>query len=172
MKYKLLYLVLITTVLIGCQLTGSKTFTSDEAGFSISFPGSPTQDAQNVNTPVGAIIMHTFMIEKSDSAYMVAYSDYPESLANQTPPDVILSGARDGAVANVQGRLVSEIFISLQGHLGREILIEAPAAEAFARVRIYLAGNRMYQIMALTSTQQESLADEITSYLNSFVILE
>jgi len=172
MKNKLLYLVLVATVLVGCQLSNSKTFTSDEAGFSISFPGSPTQDAQNVNTPIGAITMHTFMIEKSDVAYMVAYSDYPESLVNQTPPDVILSGARDGAVANIQGRLVNEIFISLQGHLGREIIIEAPAAEAFARVRIYLVENRMYQIMALTSTQQESLTDEITNYLNSFVIME
>ena len=126
MKKNFLYLILVATILVGCQLTSSKTYTSDEGGFSVSFPGSPAQDAQNVNTPVGAIVMHTFLIEKSDYAYMVAYSDYPESLVSQTPADAILSGARDGAVANVQGRLVSETFISLQGYLGREMLIEAP----------------------------------------------
>jgi hypothetical protein len=172
MKNRALYLVIVAVTLMGCGLSSWKTFTSDEGSFSVSFPGSPQQDVQNVNTAVGAIAMYTFMVEKSDSAYMVAYSDYPPSLVNETPPDVILSGARDGAVANVQGRLLNEVFISLQGHMGREITVETAGAEAFARVRIYLVGNRMYQIMALTSTEDASKDEDITNYLNSFFVLE
>jgi hypothetical protein len=172
MKTKFLVLALVTILLVGCGSTSWKTFTSDEGGFSVSLPGTPTQDSQAVNTAIGNIMMYTFMIELSESAYMVAYSDYPDSLVNQTPADILLSGARDGAVGNVQGRLVNETYLSLQGHPGRELLIETAGAEAFARVRIFLVGNRMYQVMALTTSQSDSQTEEITNYLNSFHLVE
>ncbi len=118
MKPKLLVLLVLAILLIGCQRSTWEEFSSSEGAFSILMPGAPTEHTNTVNTAVGPIDAYFFLLEQKDIAYMVGYSDYPDTVVQKTNPDAILEGARNGAVANVQGKLLKELIISLNGYPG------------------------------------------------------
>ena len=144
-------------------------FTPAQGGFTISMPDKPKADVLSTNTAVGVIDLNIFLIEMDDSAYIVSYADYPESLVRNNNTDVMLDGARDGAVANVDGKLLAERRITLQGYPGRELLVEAQSkgVQGLVRARVYLVGRRLYQMLVAGSEAQFSESDaEI--FLNSF----
>ncbi|MDI6790005.1 MAG: hypothetical protein QME44_04875 [Thermodesulfobacteriota bacterium] len=61
-----------------------------------------------------------------------------------------MDGSRNGAVSNVNGKLIMELKISLDGNPGREIVIDAKAGNGQDVTVIacaYLVGNRMYQVL-------------------------
>ena len=65
--------------------------------------------------------MVMYMAGSSKAGCAVAYADYPAQLINSTDPQKILDGARNGAVTNVKGRLVSETSIDFHGLPAREV---------------------------------------------------
>ncbi len=144
-------------------------FTSGAGGFTISMPDEQKSDVLPMNTPVGVIDLHLFTVDLDDSAYIVGYSDYPESLVRNSSADVMLDGARDGAVANVGGKLLNERRLTLQGYPGRELWIEAEAGgqPGLVQARIYLVGRRLYQVLVAGSTTQFSESDA-EFFLDSF----
>jgi hypothetical protein len=154
--------------------TGSQEFTSDEGGFSIMSPLPMEEASQTVDTELGSIEIHTFMVEQSDRAYMVGYSDYPQDYIDQSDPEIILDGARDGAVGNVNGKLASEIKLLLEDQYpGREIVITAMLDqdhEGTIKSHMYLVGNRLYQVMVIAASGEMSV-QEMDDFINSFKLL-
>jgi hypothetical protein len=128
-------------------------FTSAEGRLSVEFPGSPSTQTISAPTAIGAITAHCFTMEFSDGSFAVAYSDFPSELVQRADVNKMLDGARDGAVANVKGRLVEQSKTSLRNAPGREFLIQINDS-AYCRTRIYLAGNRLYQIQVLGNKDQ------------------
>lgn len=136
-------------------------------------PYTLKETTQTLNTQAGKIDIHIFASEQGGQSLMVLYSDYPANLVKASDPEKIYDGGRDGAVANVKGQLVSESRIWLYGSPGREILIKTKASngqDATVRDRIYLVGNRLYQVMAVVPSEKEN-SSEITSFLDSFKLL-
>jgi hypothetical protein len=147
-------------------------FASRTGGFYIVMPGSPDSEVHDVFTAVGVLELHTFFVQVRDSAYMVGYSDYPKFLVDSAVVDEMLDGARDGAVANVDGRLVWERRIRLQGYPGRELWIEADVdgESGLAHARLYLVGTRLYQILVAGPTHEYSQSNA-EKFLNSFLVV-
>jgi len=148
-----------------------KEFFSNEGSFSILMPGVPTEQTKRLNTKAGAIDMHLFILEQKNVAYFVSHIDYQEELLQQRNDDEILDGARNGAVKNVQGKLLSEVPISLDNYPGREIRIETSDGKHTIQTRIYLVKNRLYQVMIVTP-KENSFSKDVTKFLDSFKLLE
>lgn len=155
--------------LIGCQQTTWEKFSSSEGAFSALMPGTPTQQVRTAKTSSGLVDAYMFLVERRDVAYVVAYSDYPNPMIQAGTPKLILDGARDGAVANVQGKLVRESVISLDGHQGRELQIESPGGKVTVTARLFLVDRRLYQVMVLMHNDKAS-SEDVNKFLDSFRI--
>ena len=165
---------LILGVLLCAACQGNQTayeeFSSETGNFSIDTPGTLEETQQSVETPVGPINIHTFTAESNESAYVVAYSDYPNEIVEQTDPEMLLDSSRDGAVSNLGGTLVEEETIELEGNPGRSLIIDTAAGTEEAATinsRIFLVDNRLYQILVVVPEAVEGEIDSET-FLDSF----
>lgn len=146
------------------------TFSSEEGRFTIAEPAPFQEMQQSVETPVGPVEIYTFTAETDQSAYVVAFSDYPPQMVAQSEPEMLLDSSRDGAVNNLGGTLVSEEKIELAGNPGRSLTISADTGtneSAIINSHIYLVDNRLYQILVVSPENQQSKTAPKT-FLESF----
>jgi len=97
-------------------------------GYRIELPKAWTLDSKDVPTDVGLIKMQMATVDGGSTVYMSIYSDFPQSHIDRTPADLLLDNARNGAVKNVKGTLLSEQKFKLGGHPGRHIVVDTPSA--------------------------------------------
>jgi hypothetical protein len=166
---------MVAMVLISaCSSNTKQELKSDSGKFSITAPGELKEELQSVDTDVGKIDIHMYTLEKSGRAYVVGYSDYPQEMINQTDPQKLLDGGRDGAMKNVSGKLIKEKKITLKENPGRELVLDGTSAsgqEATIMARLFLVGNRLYQVMVVTPKGADS-SSETSDFLGSFKLLE
>jgi hypothetical protein len=125
------------------QDESTATFTSKEGAFSVILPGTPKEKSEAVTSNDGPTTLHTFIVERNEGQnfFLVGYSDY------QTKLDAAgsLAGVINGQVESLKGKITSDKTVTLNGHPGRSVTIEAEGILFFSTV--YVAGNRLYQIM-------------------------
>lgn len=171
-KSKFSILVFIVVLFFGCGKASEETlieYTSDEGRFSVSMPGKPGKQTQNISTAVGSIAMHMFMVEKKNIAYMVAYSDYPNEVIEESNPEEFLDAAKKGAMQNIGGKITKEEHIAFGEDPGRELNFSAKGGKGKGRVVIVLSGNRLYQVLAIGLNVQ--YPDQIVKkFIDSFEI--
>ena len=175
MKHTVANILLIGMLAIaGCNASSVKLapFASEAGKFSISAPTDLEESQQSVQTPVGPIDIHTFTAETKESAFVVAYSDYPAAIVTESDPQMLLDSSRDGAISNLRGTLVQEEKIELESHPGRSLLINATTETgepAVIDARIYLVNNRLYQILVVTP-EKDTDPIKAAEFLNSFTL--
>jgi hypothetical protein len=160
---------LVVACVAGCQQQDDvswREFSSAEGRFTAKFPGTPTEETHSVSTPIGDIAFHVFGKETRQGAFAVAYSDFPLSLVQNADVSRMLDGGRDGAVANVKGRLEKESKIKQNGAPGRELLIYIKDT-VYCRCQVFLARNRLYQVHVL-GTKEQVQSQEATKFFNLF----
>jgi len=148
------------------QTHTNEKYTSKEGGFAVKIPGDPKLKSQNVDSQSGPTVLYTFTLEESDgkSFYLVGYSDYPTKLDEATS----LEGVISSQVASMKGTITSDKKITLNGHPGRSVTIEADETVFYSS--IYIAGNRLYQVM-YGMTKGDKLPEVGRKFLSSFEIL-
>ena len=106
---------------------------------------------------------------------MVMYADYPPHLIHAGNRDGGLDGACQGMVSEAQLVTLSKVPITLNGHPGREVTFDSqpgrPGGKVVGRARLYLVGNRLYQVLIAGPDGRVS-PETIDSYLNSFALLD
>jgi len=153
------------------DMAGWIEFTSSEGGFAVSTPSKISDTAVALDSDVGPIVMHTFMAKKGNFIYGVSYADYPEGLFENTGVTEILDGASSGAVEKINGTLISEEKINIGDHPGRDIKVASADKKLVMHMRIYLVGNRLFQVSAgYLASDAES--PDILRFLKSFRLLE
>lgn len=138
-------------------------FTSREGGFSVLMPGTPMYKTRVLDTNVGQIIAHYFMLESQDGTYMVMYNDFP-----MQPSDshAMLSAVRNG---NAQGgKLIAERDISVDGYPGK--LVQVEKGEYTVINAIFLVDQRLYQVM-FSRPKTEALPAEAAEFFRSFKLI-
>ena len=143
-----------------------KPYSSDECRCSALVPGTPQLRNQPMRTNLGNLDAKMVTLEVPDAFYAIAFVDYPKDKLGKTAPDKLLDGARDGAVANVKGKLASEAKVTMNGFPGRELRIEAPGDLVLA-ARIYMVQERLYQSLVVMPKPREAAADA-KKFLDSF----
>jgi hypothetical protein len=163
-------LALLVPSLAACGSSTSSSqppseFKSETGGFSIATPYSLKETTQSVDTAAGKVETHMFRAEQGQEAWVVAYSELPVEIVQASDPRGMLEASRDGAVANINGELVSDAPISLNEYPGREFTASAQGLSL--RARMFLVENRLYQIMAVVPKDKEN-SKEIDDFLQSF----
>src|SRR5690349_7628329 len=88
-------------------------FRPEGIGYSVEMPGQWVLSSQDVATAIGPIKAYMASVNTPTRAYLSMYSIYPADAIRGRPVDAVLDGGRDGAVANVKGKLRSEQKITI-----------------------------------------------------------
>lgn len=144
-------------------------FTSDEGNFKIAFPGEPTFKTEVVPTELGDIEMKAFTYEYGqDAAYMVAYSDYPVEAVEAGDKNLMLQGAKEGVIGNMEASIEEEKDIEIDGNPG--VYFKAKSKNFATVYKIFLVRNRLYQIGIIKAGTYPADSD-IKSFLDSFELI-
>jgi hypothetical protein len=110
-----------------------KEFKSDAGHFSVSLPGTPTKRDNTLDTPLGPLTSHSFILQTDQAAYYISYSGFPK-VGPMTTQDLkeMLDSSRDRVIAD-GAHLISEADVSLGGTTGRELLVEKNGMILLAR---------------------------------------
>ncbi len=143
--------------------------TSKEGKFTVLLPKNTETQTSSVSTAVGEIQLVMVSATLREGWYAAAYADYPAEAVKGANPGKLLDGARDGAVSKVNGKLMKETKITLgqAKHPGRELLIRAQDGKIYARVRMYLVDNRLYQVI-VAGSETEVKSKSANSVFDSF----
>ena len=137
-----------------------KEFSSTAGGFAIQFPGSPRQSTQ----PAGQFTLNLIQLT-SAFEYSVMYADYPE-WANDGDPALarkILDSGLEGAVAEVQSKLLEVKEVSIGNHPGRQYVERMPSGQIL-RGKTFLVGHRLYQLAITTPQEDGAVPDAVKFY--------
>jgi hypothetical protein len=132
----------------------------------ISFPGKPIlEETPTKSITGGSFTSHALKVKPvATVAYGCTWFDDP-SLTGMSADDR-LNQARDNGIRGVQGTLVSEKRISVQGHPARDIQATARGNAAFDN-RIILVGSRLYTLMVVDVTGRHD-TQNVERFFNSF----
>jgi len=134
--------------------TGWKTVRPEGGAFTCEMPGEPKRTSQKLSTPVGMIDVVAYSLDVPTGAYVVSATPIPRN-APALSTQQRLDGARDGAVKNVNGTLVSEKQIKLDNHQGRELVVKGPQG-VYIHQRMFMVGNQLVQAVAVSQSKAES----------------
>ena len=151
-------------------------YKAEDLAFIAYYPQEPKRTVQKVSTAVGELDMHMIMHAPTsgddNAVYSVIRSDYPEEQFEDADAEynaTVLDGAVNGAVTNVQGKLVFDNKVKFNGYPGRSIKIEITGG--FIYINAYLVENSMFitQVICLTANDKNKSIDR---FLNSFEIIK
>lgn len=157
--------LVLVAALAGCSR--DETVVSQEGGFRATFPAKTQTTSMPVKSGEVSVTMNMVAAEKNGASFVVSYVDYPAGTLGQKSLDQAFQDIIDGTVGNVQGALRSAEPISLGGAAGRAVVIDVPAQNVAMHERIFLVGDRLYQVMYGGPKGTES-AKEATAFLDSF----
>ncbi|HKC68833.1 MAG TPA: hypothetical protein VKG26_11430 [Bacteroidia bacterium] len=148
-------------------------------GFKIEFPVKPAEQTKVINSELGELNMNMFLYDASKAkddnlVYLASYTEYPKDAVDSDNKEVqkkMLRSGIDGAVNNVQGKLLSEKIITLDGFEGIEARIDFKNGMAIIKMRMYLVHNKMYILETITETSKES-NKSVSKFLDSFKLFK
>ena len=171
-------LLLLALWMAGCSPAPKpkpKEFRSEAGRFSVMTPVALTERTLSVDTAAaGKSTYYVFQGKQGDKEYAVSYGDIPEGIVQKSDLQTLLDGARNGMVSNINGKLIFETKIALEGNPGRQLVIDVMGKngqEMTVKARIFLVGNRLYQIMWVAPKGKASILD-LDAFLQSFRLLK
>jgi len=146
-----------------------KEFTSKEGRFKVLMPDTPKQRENETESDFGKATLIMETVEHAGGMFGANYCDYPADI-KKLSADRVLDSSRDGCVANLDGKLLSDKKIKLGGHPGRDIQVEVDGKHIF-RARVYLVEQRLYQVVVFGPKDLATSKDAL-KFLDSFELVE
>lgn len=153
-----------------------KTFSPEGAKFSVSMPGTPERNRGYGKNESGTLETNVYTYVLPDGGfYTVVDAALPQNFDAKQGTAVALDSACDQVAGSADARLVSKEKVFLGRHEGRQIEAEVPesavAGGGIMRGRIYLAGSRLYEVVAVVPKAAAS-SPSIARFLDSFEVKE
>lgn len=147
-----------------------KEISSPEGRFSVLLLSNAKQEKSQTTRPDGKIDTVSYLAGTPEGrAYSVAYSDYPEAWVKTKTAEETLDSARDGAVARIKGKLLSEVKVTMDGAAGRELFIAGEGEPLNVRARMAMVDGRLYVLQALSVGPLHDVPDpDADRFFNSF----
>ncbi|MEC4802618.1 MAG: hypothetical protein SAJ12_02450 [Jaaginema sp. PMC 1079.18] len=148
-------------------------FVSDAGNFRVALPAAPTEEVTPAETEAGIGKTGAVLLDTNGNTvgYGVFYRDYLDlSLDNSAEIATFLDNFRDDFAVNgvLEGRFLRERDIVIGDYPGREM--EFIGAEGFLKTRVYLVGDRLYMLVAVSMTE-EDYPEAGDRFLDSFELL-
>ena len=125
----------------------------------------PAEPKELDSTPVKDFSPHTFGLVVDNATYVICYGDYAPTV--RLNPDAELLANRDNFLKGLGGSATSTTKIELDGLKGLEFTGES--SEYTFASRVYLSGNRVYQIAVGVKKGADNAANS-SRFLRSFAI--
>jgi len=146
------------------QEWNSYSYPSD--GFRASFPSEPQLQKSSVPTDAGTFELRAYLVEVSTGALFIGVCDYGGKTEGRDP-DALLQGAKEGALKNVNGHLLSENRVTLGIYHG--LVFESENDTMHFSARVYMVGDTLYQVL-VASPLGSNYADK-ARFLDSFELI-
>ncbi len=142
-------------------------YASVDGGFKVAFPGRVAESVSVEQAGPVALRVHS-LVDKEGGGHvlLVMWNDYPP-LPAEMNRETFYDRLQEGYVVSGQNVLASRA-VKLGDRVGRELEVDTGKG-VYHRVRFYLVGNRLYQIMGnvpLAARDEAGAAD----FLDSFVL--
>jgi hypothetical protein len=144
-------------------------------GFAITSPSPFTFSSEPVTGPSGPMDSrrYTLGLDDSDAVVIVILdikASIKDSVARLDEASLLarLQGGKTGLLKAMGGKLISERDITLAGHIGLQF--ETTSNVGIMKVRLFIANDRLYQMIAVRPASVKSSADE-DRVLDSFKLL-
>ena len=167
------YGLIIALILAGnaalAQAADWQKVSPPDTGLVIEMPGEPKASNQKIDTVAGEIEVTLYILEVDGLAYLVNSTSIPPNAPKATIEER-LNGARDGAVQNTKGKLVSEKKIKVGVNQGRDLIIEKEEDGIFIHARIVMVGRKLVQALAVNKNKEPNA--DTTRFLSSLQIVK
>lgn len=146
---------------------------SDEFIFNV--PDTPKYQVQPLVTELGTIDFNICYVESKLNAdpnqlYTLGYSDYPINTIHSDSTasvDAFLQSSLDGALLNLNGKLLSKKEITMNGYKGLDFEISISDESIVDHFQTYLVKNRLYVLQVIT-LKDEKDNQWMEKFFNSF----
>jgi hypothetical protein len=146
-----------------------QTYTSPDGSFSVQLPDKPS--IQSTQVPLeggGTTAVNVITAAPTDhTTYMFTYVEHEN--IGQKSPDQTLDSAREGGLRKIQGTVLTQKRITVQGYPGLDVQARA-RGNSLADLRIVAVGNRLVMIMALATVGHDREPKTVQRVLDSFKI--
>jgi hypothetical protein len=152
------------------QQPSGVTVSSEEAGFSVTFPPgfqNPNKKTTPVPTAVGVVKMHMYSSSKANGEFAaVAFNEYPDAVFEKQTMASLLDGAVNGALKNTGGKLDKQVDHAKGERPARTFYYTVQKGRRTGYGRQYLLGlkPRLYQIIFISSTKGRPTAPDIETF--------
>jgi hypothetical protein len=149
-------------------------------GYTIAFPKEPASQPQVINSEIGELKLNIFVYDASESGtdenlvYLVSSTEYPDSLINSERTEILpelFKNTLAGILSNINGKLLSETVIDINGFPGREVKVDFMEGQAIIKIRIFLVKNILFMIETITETGKVP-NKSIDRFMDSFKLTE
>lgn len=165
MKNKVILVYFLFFCLCGCAHGGWKKFVYRDAGFRVSAPEEPERNYMEIEAGTVSLTVQMYSYYRGPSVQFHVYEAlFPESIPD-LPPLIFSDGMINQLIERQPDAPVNKKSISLGGYPGVEAKVEIP--RGYIKLRLYLAGRRLYLVYALVLEEQASL-EEAERFINSF----
>ena len=142
---------------------------SEDGGFKIRFPAKPAFKTETRNDPtLGNIDVNTYDAKRGSSEYSIVWLDYPDVVLQAAEPEALLDKVLESLAGS--NTLDDKRAITENGNPGLQAKINM-GDQGYVRYTSVLAGNRLYQAIAVMPDDVKDAADA-NSFLNSFELLD
>jgi hypothetical protein len=142
-------------------------FEPPDSGCKVLMPGKPVLKTQQ-NSGL-TIEMYAVELRRPESAFVISSHTIPDSpLQRGVTVQQRFDNSREGMLRSLPGsRLLKETTIDIQGHPGREFIVEEPGLRALVVYRVYIVGRRLIMVGAGGRGWSADHAD-VQKFLGSF----
>jgi hypothetical protein len=179
----LLPLLIVTVLSISFVHAGKPIHSEDwvsleDTGYKMLFPATPKKEEQTVNTAAGKlnVVNHTYEVpdgvKDENLEYALSETEYLDSnlvKAVKSQPDKFFQGSVNGAVKSVNGKLLSQTPIELDGYPGRKCRIDYNSGMAVITMQIYLVNNKVFILQTITETKKD-FNKSMEKFMSSFTL--
>jgi hypothetical protein len=147
-----------------------KEHTVENTKFVIDLPGEPEFDSLNIPTELGIMTMNMLTVGFDEMAYLLMWvQDHPILTKKLMNSEDLLANAMMGSAMDVQGQVMEDNFIELDGHRGIEYKISFMSGQALMVCRVFIIDEDLVQIMT-NGRIKDVIKKENDKFFNSFTV--
>jgi hypothetical protein len=173
MKFRLAWLAVLATLALAGAVQAAddwKTYRYPQYGFAAEYPIPPKALDQKPE-PQRVIRAIQYWSERDDVAFGVNATYFLHKIISGQPPDKLIQNVIEGVRGSLKCSIRSQRALTFPGATAREVIFDkcsAPIAEA--QERIFIAGDRLFQVMVLGKSGIVESSDT-KRFLESFSLI-
>jgi hypothetical protein len=161
----------ILSVLLAATGRADPAVVEDADGhFAATFPAAVSRSNQIIDMDAGQVILCRTYAAQGAEFFTVIYCDYPEGYVASTGAAAIYKDMAKDAADKAKGTIRSQGDCKLGDVAGLEVLIDGPNRVSVERMRLYVVGDRLFQV-TFTGRPNSEAGKDAQGFLDSFRLL-